>query len=149
MVYRTLKFRANNDAHIGLFWGPRRTDGGVVTLPGEFYEIVLGGWGNTRSVIRESSQGSNNAETEGAICKGMEEWVYITIAQVGGDTIVVSLGEVAGENVYMQWTDPTPIMVSYIAVMTGWGSSGDWEFTWVENPRVIRLAYSVDTDHCL
>jgi hypothetical protein len=71
----------------------------------------------------------------------MEEWVYITIAQVGGDTIVVSLGEVAGENVYMQWTDPTPIRVSYIAVMTGWGSSGDWEFTWVESPRVIRLAY--------
>ena len=100
MVYRTIKFKATNDAHIGLFWGPRRTDGGVVELPDEFYEIVLGGWGNTQSVIRESSGGENNAITEGAICDG-EEWVYVTVAQVGGDTIVVSLGEVAGENVFM------------------------------------------------
>ena len=47
MVDRIIKFRATNDAHIGLFWGPRRTDGGVVDKEGEFYEIVLGGWGNT------------------------------------------------------------------------------------------------------
>jgi hypothetical protein len=49
----------------------------------------------------------------------------------------------------MSWFDPNPIKVSYIAVMTGWGSSGDWEFQLVENPRVIKLAYSVDTDACL
>jgi hypothetical protein len=65
MVYRTIKFRASNDAHIGLFWGPRRTDGAAVDISGEFYEIVLGGWGNTQSVIRESSGGENHADTEG------------------------------------------------------------------------------------
>jgi hypothetical protein len=79
MVYRTIKFKASNDAHIGLFWGPKRTDGGVVELPGKFYEIVLGGWGNTQSVIRESSGGENFGVTEGAICGGAE-WVYVTVA---------------------------------------------------------------------
>jgi hypothetical protein len=62
---------------------------------------------------------------------------------------VVSLGEVLGENVFMQWTDVNPVKVNYIAVMTGWGSEGYWEFSTVENPRVIKLSYSVDTDHCL
>ncbi len=68
MVYRVIKFKAANDAHIGLFWGPRNTKGTSVDKTGEFYEIVLGGWGNTQSVIRESAGGENNAITEGAIC---------------------------------------------------------------------------------
>ncbi len=101
MVYRTVKFRANNDAHIGLFWGPRRADGAAVDISGEFYEIVLGGWGNSQSVIRESSQGSNNAVTEGAICGGMDEWVTVTVAFVGGNSVVVYMGSIPGENIYM------------------------------------------------
>ena len=59
------------------------------------------------------------------------------------------MGEVPGVDVFMQWTDPNPIRVNYIAVMTGWGSIGYWEFNWVTNVRVIRLSYSVDTDKCL
>ncbi len=59
------------------------------------------------------------------------------------------MGDVPGENVLMQWTDPNPLKVNYIAVMTGWGSIGYWEFMHVEHPRVIRLVYSVDTDTCL
>ncbi len=80
MVYRIIKFRATNDAHIGLFWGPRRTDGGVVDVSMEYYEIVLGGWGNTQSVIRESAQGTNQVEVAGAVCGGMDTWVYVTVA---------------------------------------------------------------------
>jgi hypothetical protein len=149
MVYRVIKFRASNDAHIGLFWGPRNTQGTIVDTTDGYYEIVLGGWGNTKSVIRDLfGDAEEVAEQEGAICGG-EEWVTITVALVGGDTIVVSKGDVPMENIYMHYTDPEPVKVNYIAVMTGWGSEGDWEFKTVENPRVIKLAYTVDTDHCL
>ena len=41
-----MKFRAKNDAHIGLFEKPRRTDGNKASKSGRFYEIVVGGWGN-------------------------------------------------------------------------------------------------------
>ena len=28
----------------------------------------------------------------------------------------------------MRWKDPKPLNVKYFAVMTGWGSDGDWQF---------------------
>ncbi len=149
MVYRVIKFRATNDAHIGLFWGPRRTDAGAVDTSSEFYEIVLGGWGNTKSVIRETSQGPNQVEVGGAVCAGMDTWVTVTVAFTGGNTVVVYMGDIPGENVFMQWTDPTPKKVNHVAVMTGWGGEGYWEFAKVENPFVVKHTYSVDTDSCL
>ena len=42
--------QSSNDAHIGFFSSAQDT--------AEVYEIVLSGWGNTRSTIRESNQGA-------------------------------------------------------------------------------------------
>ena len=47
----TFSVKAKNDAHIGFF--------SAAGSMAEVYEIVLSGWGNTQSVIRESNQGAN------------------------------------------------------------------------------------------
>jgi hypothetical protein len=75
--------------------------------------------------------------------------VTITVAFVGGNTVVVSMGDTHGVNVLMEWEDPTPIRPNYIAVMTGWGSEGDWEFEPVEEPRTISYREEADNDACL
>ncbi len=49
---RTLRFKAESDAHIGLFDRYKKPDESVMDCSGKFYEIVLGGWSNTWSVIR-------------------------------------------------------------------------------------------------
>jgi len=41
-----------DDVHIGLFKFPLRTDGKANFRQTEFYEFVLGGYGNTETVIR-------------------------------------------------------------------------------------------------
>ena len=129
MYYRTVAFVATNDAHIGLFVEP--------SLEASMYEIVLGGWGNTKSAIRKSSQGSNVVEVDGAICDP-DEYVTVTVSIVNGDTIRVALGDDPNANIFMTWEDPVPHWkVNYIAVMTGWGSTGLWQLDEVEEPREI------------
>ena len=40
--------------------------------------------------------------------------------------ITASTGNKPGENVFLTWTDPNPMAVTKFAIMTGWGSRGEW-----------------------
>ena len=35
-------------------------------------------------------------------------------------------GDIIGQNIVIQWQDPSPIIPNYVGFTTGWGSSGDW-----------------------
>lgn len=56
---------ANNDAHVAL--GPSKVH------DGRHYEFVIGGWGNTKCVIRERKQGPPVAFADGRFLGGMAE----------------------------------------------------------------------------
>jgi hypothetical protein len=114
-------------------------------MPTDYYDIEIGSYSNMKSLIRARPSMDNQAVTEGSPCKP-DEWVTVTVAVVGGNTIVVSMGDTHGENVLMQWEDPEPISVNYIAVMTGWGTGGEWEFEPVENPRTIPVEPEVPAE---
>ena len=60
MVYRTFSVYCDNDAHLLLSERPNGE--------GKRYEIVLGGWENTKSALRKDIQGSNIYEVNGAVC---------------------------------------------------------------------------------
>jgi hypothetical protein len=138
MFKRTIRFRASDNAMIGLFPSPS-CDSCEKQSTLSYYSIIIGGWDNTASLITRYIDGSSlffdhKVDSAGP-CKP-DEWVTVTVAFVGGNTVVVSMGETHGENVLMQWTDPDPLKVNYVSVMT-WGTEGDWEFEPVENPRQI------------
>lgn len=103
------------------------------------YEIVLGGWNNQKSAIRKSSQGESRVEVEGAICNP-DDYVTVTVSILNGDTIRVAMGDDPNSNIFMSWEDPDPHWkINFIAVMTGWGSTGYWKFNEVEQPRSIPV----------
>merc|ERR1712183_657185 len=116
-------FKASNDAHVGLFPRQLNKDGKPVNKDGAFYEIVLGGWGNSQSVIRRSNQGKSECMVKGNICD-TNNFVEMTIVYLNNGTIMIQRGAELGKNVLMQWQDPNPLSICEFAVMGGWGATG-------------------------
>merc|ERR1719394_97617 len=114
----TFTVRANNDAHVGFFSNSKSLS--------EVYEIVIGGWGNSWSVIRESNQGANQvAQATSQIVSGSEDRDFWASAENG--LVQLGLGHKIGEQVVLAWQDPNSHEAMYVGVMTGWGADGVWD----------------------
>ncbi|XP_046564872.1 uncharacterized protein LOC124273641, partial [Haliotis rubra] len=113
------KVRASNDAHVALL-----QEDGVTNR--NIYEIVIGGWGNTQSVIRTGMQHDNRV-TAGHGPLSASHFRDFWISWDSG-VISVGTGTAVGVGSFMSWTDSAPSPVRYIAVSTGWGSTGVWRF---------------------
>ena len=119
-----IQFRVRScaDVHLAL----SSVTGNPATLT---YEIVIGGWGNSRSVIREVMQGPivANVSTPSILdCNTMRPfWV-----SWGKGTIQVGRGNISDSNMspFLQWTDTNPHAIYSVGLSTGFGSTGLWEF---------------------
>ena len=99
------------------------------------YEIVIGGWGNTRTVLRRSVKGSIVAEAETidiVHCDYFRSfWVYQS-REVGGN-IEIGSGSVLGEGVLLSWVDDNPYAVTSVSLSTGNGAKGEWEVLHIQS----------------
>ncbi len=119
---------AKNDAHIGFFSEKKSCP---IHCANEMYEIVIGGWANSQSVIRRGSQGSNkDLKATRNILKSNEDRSFWADAKNG--LVRVGKGKVIGYNIVMKWQDNQPLHPRYVGFMTGWGSTGIWKFEKVE-----------------
>ena len=136
MVSRTLRFKGTTNAHVGFFCGPRKESLEGDYTQADFYEIVLGGWANELSVIRKRPCPDFKYELEHTLHQNYtDEWVTVTVSFINGDTITAAMGEEPLEKIFLMWTDPNPMNVTHIALMSGWESGGmDWEIKRVERP---------------
>ena len=130
--YETLMFkvRASNDAHIKL---------GCTSNTNVFYEIVLGGWGNTRSVMRPVNNNNDSIGNDGAalntpnLLNGNEERDFWIATDGATNTIRVGRGTDPTQGQFMSWANPpsfpwtgsnrAPLCFQF---RTGWGSTGTW-----------------------
>ncbi|XP_052060295.1 C3 and PZP-like alpha-2-macroglobulin domain-containing protein 8 [Mytilus californianus] len=108
--------KASNDAHVALL--SSNTD------QEPLYEIVLGGWANSKSVIRDRKQGIALTTHYGPVLKQNEyRTFYINWSK---EHIRV---DDEWKAKIMEWTDTSnPFNIRNIAVSTGWGSTGYWSF---------------------
>ncbi|XP_035689653.1 uncharacterized protein LOC118424952 [Branchiostoma floridae] len=115
----TFEVQTNNDVHVALSSMNQDLD--------DMYEIVIGGWSNTQSVIRRGKQGSNLVTASTPGINSREEYRKFRITWSSDGTIAV---ERRGETqwTFMQWTDPNPLPINYAGYSTGWGSDGLWKF---------------------
>ena len=124
------KVRACSDVHIGL-----AKYSGIANV--DMYEIVLGGWENTQSVIRKGIQGGHEAELQQEGIVSCDESRYFWASWSGG---LIAVGKGSSPNVksteLMQWRDPQPHEVNAVGVTTASGYTGTWEFTQIEGRMI-------------
>lgn len=108
---------AHHDAHVALMSRDN------TTYP--LYEIVIGGWGNTKSCIRLGKQQQCKATYYGPVVNS-DTYTQFWVSWING---VISLGRSVTVNqcVLMEYTHTTPYPVNFLAVMTGFGSTGKWK----------------------
>ncbi|XP_030755376.1 uncharacterized protein LOC115881830 [Sitophilus oryzae] len=112
-----LQFRvkAPHDAHIAL-----SPEAGEVD---PMYEIFIGGWGNTKSIIRKNRTKPDVAEAPTPNILSGDEfrgfWIRWNNGQIG-------VGREGDFSPFLSWTDSERVNIEYVGVCTGWGSSGNW-----------------------
>lgn len=109
------KVRAPNDAHLALAGSPNDAE--------PIIEVFLGGWGNTKSVIRRNKTKPEKAENATPNILNAGEYRGFWIRVQDGVITVGNEGEVAA---FLSWQDPEPFYVNFVGVCTGWGASGSW-----------------------
>ncbi|CAC5412471.1 unnamed protein product [Mytilus coruscus] len=110
------KVKASSNAHVALM--SSNTD------QHPLYEIVLGGWTNSKSVIRDRKQGKALVTHLGQVLK-QNEYRTFYIQWTDGKIKV----EDEWNRIIMEWTDTSnPLNIRNIGVSTGWGSTGYWSF---------------------
>lgn len=109
------KVRAPNDAHVILAGNPNEA------LP--VIEIFLGGWGNTKSVIRYNKTKPEvyECETPHILNAGEYRGFWVRVTQG-----IVTVGRENEAAAFLSWQDPNPFHVNFFGVCTGWGASGSW-----------------------
>ncbi|XP_054011257.1 uncharacterized protein LOC128893949 isoform X4 [Hylaeus anthracinus] len=112
-----LQFRVKtpNDAHIALTTGPEEAD--------PMYEVFIGGWSNSKSVIRKNRAKPEAAETETPGILSGDEFRGFWIRWGDG---AISVGKEGEPSSFLTYTDPEPFGIGYFGICTGWGASGEW-----------------------
>lgn len=109
------RVRAPNDAHLALTGEPNETQ--------PIVEVFIGGWQNSKSVIRYNQTKPEVAEADTPSILSPNEYRGFWIRVTGEVVTVGREGEAAA---FLSWHNPQPFMVNYVGVCTGWGASGSW-----------------------
>ncbi|XP_014366081.2 uncharacterized protein LOC106716925 isoform X2 [Papilio machaon] len=125
------KVRTPNDAHVALTMAPQDSE--------PIYEIMIGGWGNTKSVIRKNKTRPDKVEIETPGIVNGGEFRGFWVRWDGG---VVSAGR-EGESIpFISWADPEPFPVAFVGVCTGWGATGTWKIEVAPSAPTAAALYS-------
>ena len=129
------KVQASNDAHLGLFTSAHDLN--------NMYEIVIGGWGNSKSVVRKSHGGTDLVTVLGAQISSISMTeMWLSLSPLG--KLSIGTGSTVGQNAWMSWTDPSPLTITEVVPMTGWGASGIWRLC-IELSHGCATGYSSRT----
>lgn len=89
------------------------------------YEIVIGGWGNTKSAIRLIESGPHHAE---ALTPGIVDNNELRGFWIRWHDKTITVGREGESDPFMSHKDPNLFPIRYVGICTAYGSSGSWIF---------------------
>lgn len=89
-----------------------------------FLQVFIGGWGNTKSVIRRNRTKPEKVEIDTPQILNAGEFRGFWIRWDSG---IISAGREGEAIPFLSWADPEPFPIAFIGVCTGWGASGTWK----------------------
>lgn len=128
----TFKVRSANDAHIALLSENGET--------GPMFEVFIGGWGNTKSVIRKNKTKPDVMETMTPNILHPGEFRGFWIRW---NDSVITVGKEGETSAFLAWEDENIVRVNYVGICTGWGAAGTWlidEDQFVQSGPVLGFA---------
>uniref|UniRef100_A0A1I8MIG9 Farnesoic acid O-methyl transferase domain-containing protein n=1 Tax=Musca domestica TaxID=7370 RepID=A0A1I8MIG9_MUSDO len=111
------KVKCANDCHVAL------SSNNEERLP--LYEIVLGGWANTKSVIRKNYKTPDLVEVQTPQIVNVNVWRTFWLCWQDN---VIQVGREGESLPFMTYKDPNLFCVKYLGICTAYGSSGSWLF---------------------
>jgi hypothetical protein len=86
-------------------------------------QILIGGWKNTKSVIRRTGCEPDKAVVDTPYILSDAEYRGFWIRWKGG---LVEVGKEGVESPFLKWKDPDPFDARYYGIRTGSGVTGSW-----------------------
>uniref|UniRef100_A0A182WQL7 Farnesoic acid O-methyl transferase domain-containing protein n=1 Tax=Anopheles minimus TaxID=112268 RepID=A0A182WQL7_9DIPT len=109
------KVRAPNDAHIALTTNPQESD--------PMLEVFIGGWKNTKSVIRKNRTKPDVTELETPDILNAGEFRGFWIRWQDN---VITVGNEGSAAAFLSYENPEPFPINSVGFCTGWGATGSW-----------------------
>ena len=119
--------KACSDGHVGLSEIP-----GLSSL--NMYEVVIGGWTNTKSVIRRARQGKIEVEAQTPDILSCDLARYFWVTWEDG-VIQMGTGGVLLQGTILTFTDPEPYTVNSVTLATSDGYTGRWNIAHAASMR--------------
>ena len=83
---------------------------------------MLGGWGNTKSIVRRNRSVIVAEAITPKFLSGTEYRGF----WIRWGSGLVELGKEGEQNPFLKWKDPEPLNFRYYGVCTAWGATGSW-----------------------
>lgn len=109
------RVRAGNDAHIALTSTEAESD--------PMLEVFIGGWSNSKSVIRKNRTKPEVAEADTPAILDAGEFRGFWIRWTDNVILVGREGEAAS---FLTYENAEAYPINFVGLCTGWGASGSW-----------------------
>ena len=116
------RVKAASDAYIGVVTNPE--------VPDEGYEVVIGGWGNSESGIRQLSNDWVTKEDTPDILSS-NEWREFWLIYDAGH-LEVGYGHTVGVYRFLYYHFEEPYTIRALTVCNGHGYNGEWQMNQFE-----------------